>query len=923
MDLLCHRRNRVRAGLGFASFLFSLSLAAAPVIAPKLAAPTGIDDGALLWNELNCAACHAGASGGARVSPVLGKEGLQLTPQYLRSYLAEPEAAKPGTTMPDILGQLDPAQRAEAAEALTHFLAHVPSENDRSVATQPGKIAQGRRLFHTIGCVACHSPEESWQAVGGATPNVAIDADLTGSNSIPIGNLASKTTVPELASFLRDPLKYRKSGRMPSLNLGETESEAIAMYLLRAQASDPASKMGAVKTLAGLSYEYYEADFNGGDPDWDALKPVSSGTVDTINIQNKRRDQNFGFRFSGLINASSPGSYKFWLNSDDGSRLWIDSKLVVDNGGVHAPQEKSGSIDLTTGLHTIVVTFYNAEAGSELRALWQAPGGGRRQPIPADALSHAGQPMLPVGSGPFARDPAKAEKGKALFASLGCAACHAHEDVPAPRPPAKAFNDLAATGGCLAPAPVGKAPNFHLNPPQRTALETHLRQRGAKPPVDPALERMASLNCVACHTRDGKGGPSNARLQYFVGIGEGDLGDEGRIPPHLTKVGQKLRRDWMETVLLKAGSVRRYMGARMPQFGAGNVADLPMLFEKVDGSETKPEPSTSARDEKFGRKLVGAGGVSCVSCHTFASHKSLGINVMDLSMMTQRLKKEWFHRYLIDPASLRPGTRMPSFWPNGEAVNKDILDGNTDAQINAIWAYLSRGRDADLPPGLVTGKKEIVATTEAVIYRNFIKGAGARAIAVGYPEKANLAFDANILNVAEIWQGAFMDAARHSSGRGEGFEPPLGDRIYQLPAGAPLAVLSNADAPWPAATGHAAGYQMRGYRLDEKQRPAFHYTFGNVDVEDFPIALQGEIDPYFKRALTFKSTAAPQNLFCRVAVGDKIEAKADNSFVVDGRVTFKLTGAAAMVRKAEGKFELLAPVAFKNGQAQIVEEIHW
>lgn len=61
---------------------------------------------------------------------------------------------------------------------------------------------------------------------------------------------------------------------------------------------------------------------------------------------------------------------------------------------------------------------------------------------------------------------------------------------------------------------------------------------------------------------------------------------------------------------------------------------------------------------------------------------------------------------------------------------------------------------------------------EPIIYRNFIEGAGARAIGVGYPEKVNLAFDANSLRVAMIWQGAFIDAARHWRDRGVGYQPP-------------------------------------------------------------------------------------------------------------------------------------------------------
>ena len=48
----------------------------------------------------------------------------------------------------------------------------------------------------------------------------------------------------------------------------------------------------------------------------------------------------------------------------------------------------------------------------------------------------------------------------------------------------------------------------------------------------------------------------------------------------------------------------------------------------------------------------------------------------------------------------------------------------------------------------------LMPTSEAIIYRNFIQGAGSRAIGVGFPEHANLAFDANEIRLAMIWQGA-------------------------------------------------------------------------------------------------------------------------------------------------------------------------
>src|SRR5438876_9733744 len=96
---------------------------------------------------------------------------------------------------------------------------------------------------------------------------------------------------------------------------------------------------------------------------------------------------------------------------------------------------------------------------------------------------------------------------------------------------------------------------------------------------------------------------------------------------------------------------------------------------------------------------------------------------------------------------------------------------------------------------------ELVASNEALIYRNFIQGAGSRGIAVAYPEKANLAFDANDLRLAMIWQGPFIDAARHRTGRGDGAEGPLGYNVVNMPAGSPFAILATADAKWPDVAG--------------------------------------------------------------------------------------------------------------------------
>lgn len=831
--------------------------------------------------------------------------------------------------MPDLLHGLPAGEKEQTVEALVHFLVSLQENGtEQGTSAEDFLIRQGRTLYHTIGCVACHEPQASPNSVPAISPDdpklEQYDPSLKPPASVPLGDLARKTTVEQLTKFLMDPLKVRPSGRMPSFDLSGSEATSIAVYLLRAQAATgkDAQKPAAV---AGLKYQYYEETF-GSAPDFEAMTPKASGSVNGFDISARKRDNFFGFRFSGSIQIPTNGTYTFFVRSDDGAMLYIDGKLVVDNNGDHAPEEKRGNIPLPAGEHGIVTTYYNNGAGFEFDVQWRGPGF-KKQHIPSIALSHLGRPMVPVDQEEFTVDRAKAEKGSELFANLGCGACHnAGETVTASPNRAKPFAELPADErGCLADVPPAGVPQFGFSNEQRKEMQLALARKdslfqstGAQQGI---AQTLARLNCYACHTRDGKGGASDARLAYFRTAGALDMGDEGRIPPHLTRVGGKLRREWIEEVLLNHGRARPYMATRMPQFGRENVGALPSVFEKADvqPNERQP-PEVTQRDAKYGRKLTGVGGLSCIACHMVGGHKSLGIPAIDLASMNRRLRYDWFGRYVIDPPSLRPGTRMPSFWPNGEAVNKDILAGNTTAQINAIWSYLASKPETDLPDGLIQGRMELQATTEPIIYRNFIEGAGSRAIGVGYPEKVNLAFDANNIRLAMIWQGAFIDAARHRSGRGEGYEPPLGNNILKMPPGPEIALLQDNAAAWPSSAGKEGGFKMGGYSLDEKGRPTFFYTFKDIRVEEAFEPVRGEVDAYFKRTLNFSGSPEGQ-LWFRAAVG-KIQVK-NSGFALSDNVILNFPGAKPVLRGTADERELLVPVQFSGGKATLVEEIIW
>ena len=889
-----------------------------------------VDHGEILLNELSCTACHepalpAAAGQGAQgrflnpAGPVLGAEGLKVTPQWLRAFLMAPNVEQPGTTMPDVLHALTPSQKAQAVEDLTQFLVSQQGTDDGGFDGQKGIVAKGRELYHTVGCVACHAPED---LPLGRTESPQVRAQMAElqESSVALKDLARMTTVPQLAAFLKDPVRFHPGGRMPSMKLSADEATAIAAYLLREQGAP------AQGEAPGVRYEYYERRVE-NLPNFDRIKPLAVGTVGKFDLSPEKRKDHIALRYRGLLKTPAAGTYQFFTQSDDGSELLVDGKTVVKNGGIHPMQERSGSVVLKAGEHQIMVRYFNADGGYGLVVSWQGPGIAKEE-IPASSLFHSGMIMKPLGNAPFEVDAAGAARGRALFAQFNCAACHAGAGMGPTKAEPLAELKVGGTSDCLSDAPARGLPFYALGAQDRAAIEKTLENRAelARPlDAHAEIERtMTVLNCYACHQRDGQGGPEGLRNAYFTSGTNGmDLGDEGRLPPRLTGVGAKLQEGWMERVLWDGASVRPYMATRMPQFGVRNVGFLPAAFLSADGREVvNPELRGELTLAKSGRKLVGITGLGCIACHNFAGHASLGVPAMDLEWMTQRLQTGWFHRYLIDPQSLRPGTRMPSFWPAGKAVNQQVLGGNTDRQIAALWTYLSLDDSNDLPDGLIQPKMELTVGTEAVIYRNFIQGMGPRPIAVGYPEKADLAFDAEQMRIALIWQGAFLDVGVQRTGRGMGKTiAPLGHDVLAGPPGPPFAELATAGAVWPTQTGKGAGYFFRGYQLDDEMRPAFSYDAGNVHVTDYPMAVPAGEDAELKRTLTFESDEPPARLYMRAAVGNKIAPAPGGGYLVDGRLVLKVPG--AVVRSSQGRMELLAPIRFSGKKAEIEEDYIW
>ncbi len=883
---------------------------AAPGANPDLA--TG---GRLLIGELNCTSCHKGddaplAPVARKQAPILDRVGSRIRVDHLRAYLAGPRKVKPGTTMPDVLAGRTEEEAAPDVEALVHFLASTGAVTES--APNRKAIGAGRTLYEQSGCAACHGSP--------------ADKGAAASTTIPIGDPAAKYTYASLSAFLENPMTHRPSGRMPGLNLKAAEAQAVASYLFRdAQVSTPPN----------LAYRYYEGSWT-ELPDFDKLTPASSGIAEGFDVGTARRHGNYALRFEGSLPVAREGEYTFHLASDDGSKLLVDGKLVADNDGIHANSRASGKVRLTPGRHRVVVGYFQGGGEEELDVDYEGPGLSLRSLgpdlAPPEGTAPAPKPTRATAARPlrFLVDEAKVGKGRALFASIGCASCHQLNEgdrAIAPRPASKPLADLRPDSGCLASEPPKGVPDYHLSPRQRAAMGAALRPEGRRPTEKEAISRtFLAFNCYTCHQRDGVGGVEEGRDSAFATT-QKEMGDEGRIPPLLTGVGAKLTATWLGHILADGARDRPYMLTRMPKFGERNVGHLLQALEAVDKVESVPVPDLGVPERRVkatGRFLVGSQAFNCGSCHQFKEYQAAGIQALDMTLMTRRLRRDWFHRYVVDPPAFRPGTRMPTAWPGGKSQLDSIYNGDTVKQIESVWLYLSDGPNAAVPVGLGLDPIPLVADKGAILYRNFIESAGPRAIGVGYPEKANLAFDANDLRLALIWQGAFIDASKHWNGRGEGFQGPLGDNVLSLPTGPSFAFLQDDAAEWPRQKARDLGGRFRGYRLAGGGRPVFLYDVGDVHVEDFPEGVSGGEAPTIRRTIDLASDRPATGLHLRAAAGKKIEPAGDGWYAVDGEWKLRVVGGGVpVIRDSAGRAELIVPVKLDGGKARIVEEYAW
>ncbi len=177
-------------------------------------------------------------------------------------------------------------------------------------------------------------------------------------------------------------------------NFADTLLEPATTYYYKIRAINQYGESVFDKSGPGVDYAYYETPTGLSIlPDFNAMTPLKTGRVEKFGLGMQMRANYFALKFEGNINLSQSGTYTFYLQSDDGSKLYIDNNLVVDHDGAHSNTEKAGTpITLSAGSHTIRIIYFEIAGDEALMARYEGPGISKKE-IPGnvlgDILAHA------------------------------------------------------------------------------------------------------------------------------------------------------------------------------------------------------------------------------------------------------------------------------------------------------------------------------------------------------------------------------------------------------------------------------------------------------------------------------------------------------------------------------------------------------
>ena len=233
----------------------------------------------------------------------------------------------------------------------------------------------------TAPTVTISSPAAGSSAVVGSTVTMSANAaDNVGVtkvdflvDSVAQGNatanpysFAWNTTGAAVGTHTLTAIAYDAAGN-------STTSAPVSISVTSAPTPPPPTPTPTPVPPNGLSATYFDnIDFTGAvvsrydqtlNFDWGTGSPAVGIGSDS-----------FSARWTGFVAVPKSGNYTFFTTSDDGVRLWVNDKLIVNNWTAHATTTNSGTVKLNTGIkYSIKYEYYDNTGGAVAKLLWSGP----------------------------------------------------------------------------------------------------------------------------------------------------------------------------------------------------------------------------------------------------------------------------------------------------------------------------------------------------------------------------------------------------------------------------------------------------------------------------------------------------------------------------------------------------------------------
>ena len=191
-----------------------------------------------------------------------------------------------------------------------------------------------------------------------------------------------KSYTSNTTSFTINNLQYNTGYNIAVTAVDLAENESV-----------PSNQVTAKPVMMGLRYKYYLGDWS-VLPDFNLIPVQSSGFVPNITLVNKTQTEKYAFMWEGFIRIDAGGTYTFRSNSDDGSKVYINTPYsyyatpVVNNDNTHgATTPQDGPIYLAPGVYPIIITYFQKTSSSSITISWKKPGSNSFVAIPDNVFT--------------------------------------------------------------------------------------------------------------------------------------------------------------------------------------------------------------------------------------------------------------------------------------------------------------------------------------------------------------------------------------------------------------------------------------------------------------------------------------------------------------------------------------------------------